>query len=64
VFAALPPARQEKCLTQEPPLETAASATPAPGRRAAPAAPTDQQFACFYPDGELDADMLVVHETT
>ena len=63
VFAALPPARQEKCLTQEPPLETAASATPAPGRRAAPAAPTDQQFACFYPDGELDADMLVVHET-
>jgi peptide/nickel transport system ATP-binding protein len=63
VFAALPPARQEKCLTQEPPLETAAPA-PANGRRAAPAAPTDQQFACFYPDGELDADMLVVHETT
>ena len=64
VFAALPPARQEKCLTQEPPLETAASDTPAPGRRAATPAPTDQQFACFYPDGELDADMLVVHETT
>lgn len=50
VFAALPPARQEKCLTLEPPLEAAASAT-------------DQQFACFYPDGELDEDMLVVHET-
>jgi peptide/nickel transport system ATP-binding protein len=50
VFAALPPAKQEKCLTLEPPLETAASAT-------------DQQFACFFPDGELDEDMLVVHET-
>jgi len=59
VFAALPPARQEKCLTQEPSLETAQVNSPA-----APAAPTDQQFACFYPDGELDADMLVVHETT
>ena len=59
VFAALPPARQEKCLTQEPSLETAKAPAPA-----ASAAPTDQQFACFYPDGELDADMLVVHETT
>jgi len=59
VFAALPPARQEKCLTQEPSLETAKAPAPA-----ASATPTDQQFACFYPDGELDADMLVVHETT
>ncbi|MDJ0354186.1 ABC transporter ATP-binding protein [Pseudarthrobacter sp. PH31-O2] len=72
VFAALPPAKQEKCLTLEPALATvvpaadagrhgmpAATATPA-----AAAAPTDQQFACFYPDGDLDADMLVVHETT
>jgi len=50
VFAALPPAKQEKCLTLEPPLEAAASAT-------------DQQFACFFPDGELDEDMLVVHES-
>jgi peptide/nickel transport system ATP-binding protein len=58
VFAALPPARQEKCLTLEPALENTAAA----GRRDAPAAPTDQQFACFYPDGELDADMLVVRE--
>ncbi|WP_457947102.1 dipeptide ABC transporter ATP-binding protein [Pseudarthrobacter sp. alpha12b] len=49
VFAALPPAKQEKCLSLEPPLEPAASAT-------------DQQFACFFPDGELDEDMLVVHE--
>ncbi|UKA71042.1 ABC transporter ATP-binding protein [Arthrobacter sp. FW306-06-A] len=49
VFAALPPAKQEKCLTLEPPLEAAASAT-------------DQRFACFFPDGELDEDMLVVHE--
>ncbi len=72
VFAALPPAKQEKCLTLEPGLATV-TASPdtvragdpaATGRRAAPAAPTDQQFACFYPDGELDADMLVVHETT
>jgi peptide/nickel transport system ATP-binding protein len=47
VFAALPPARQEKCLALEPTLEPAA---------------VDQQFACFYPDGELDADMVVVHE--
>jgi len=68
VFAALPPAKQEKCLTLEPPLEAAAA--PATGHAAgsprtdAPAsAPTDQQFACFYPDGELDADMLVVHES-
>lgn len=51
VFAALPAAKQEKCLTLEPPLEPFAS----------PAA--EQQFACFYPDGELDTDMLVVHET-
>ncbi|MBT2567464.1 ABC transporter ATP-binding protein [Arthrobacter sp. ISL-85] len=50
VFAALPPAKQEKCRTLEPPLEAAT------GSR-------DQQFACFYPDGELDEDMLVVHET-
>ncbi|QDY89810.1 ABC transporter ATP-binding protein [Arthrobacter sp. UKPF54-2] len=59
VFAALPAAKQEKCLTLEPALETVKAPSPA-----APAAPTDQQFACFYPDGELDADMLVVHETT
>ena len=75
VFAALPAAKQEKCLTQEPGLLTvtdslAAAGAGAPGhpaatgRRAAPGAPTDQQFACFYPDGELVADMLVVHETT
>ncbi|MCU1548725.1 MAG: oligopeptide/dipeptide transporter, ATPase subunit [Arthrobacter sp.] len=50
VFAALPAAKQEKCLTVEPPLETAA--------------PRDQQYACFYPDGGLDAELLVVHETT
>ncbi|MDQ1623214.1 MAG: glutathione transport system ATP-binding protein, partial [Actinomycetota bacterium] len=51
VFAALPPAKQEKCLTVEPALETGG-------------APRDQQFACFYPDGELDAELLVVHETS
>ena len=74
VFAALPAAKQEKCLTQEPGLLTVTNSLEAvgagaghpadTGRRAAAAAPTDQQFACFYPDGELDADMLVVHETT
>ncbi|HSO92435.1 MAG TPA: ABC transporter ATP-binding protein, partial [Arthrobacter sp.] len=76
VFAALPAGKQEKCLTQEPGLVAVTTALEAvgtgqaPGRvaaaglPAAPAAPTDQQFACFYPDGELDADMLVVHETT
>ncbi|MDQ0754843.1 ABC transporter ATP-binding protein [Arthrobacter sp. B3I4] len=79
VFAALPAAKQEKCLTLEPLLETAAplpgTAAPlleaaaasaaATGRPAdaTPSASTDQQFACFYPDGELDADMLVVHES-
>ncbi|XAS67304.1 ABC transporter ATP-binding protein [Micrococcaceae bacterium Sec5.7] len=48
VFAALPAAMQEKCLTVEPPLEAVGT--------------TDQQFACFFPDGQLDEDMLVVHE--
>ncbi|MEC5180464.1 ABC transporter ATP-binding protein [Arthrobacter sp. CG_A4] len=57
VFAALPPVKQEKCLTLEPGLEMAAAPASAPAR-------TDQHFACFYPDGELDADMLVVHETS
>jgi peptide/nickel transport system ATP-binding protein len=56
IFAALPAAKQEKCLTLEPPLEREpeqAVAGPGP----------DQQFACFWPDGELDAEQLVVHET-
>lgn len=51
VFAALPGAKQEKCRTLEPPLEPVSAQVSA-----------DQQFACFYPDGELDADMLVVRE--
>ncbi|HEX9089388.1 MAG TPA: ABC transporter ATP-binding protein, partial [Arthrobacter sp.] len=71
VFAALPPAKQEKCLTLEPglatvtaPLETVGAGRPGPpAATVTTAAPIDQQFACFYPDGELDADMLVVHET-
>jgi peptide/nickel transport system ATP-binding protein len=61
VFAALPAAQQEKCLTLEPPLEPEPErpgAVPASGSPAAP----DQQFACFYPDGELAADLLVVHD--
>ncbi|MDN4643197.1 ABC transporter ATP-binding protein [Arthrobacter sp. PsM3] len=61
VFVALPPAKQEKCLSLEPGLATVAETTGA--GHPFPAAPIDQQFACFYPDGELDADMLVVHET-
>ncbi len=65
VFAALPPAKQEKCLTLEPPLEPAAPAPdPARPAGAAPSAPTDQHFACFYPDGELGADLLSVHATS
>jgi peptide/nickel transport system ATP-binding protein len=60
VFAALPPAKQEKCLTVEPKLEAVAVSAGVPAAAGFP----DQQFACFYPDGELDADMLVVHEPT
>jgi peptide/nickel transport system ATP-binding protein len=60
VFAALPAAKQEKCLTLEPPLEPVLE-QPVAGTAASGAAP-DQQFACFYPDGELAADLLVVHE--
>ena len=63
VFAALPAAKQEKCLTLEPPLEPEQpAAVPASGSPAAPGAAPDQQFACFYPDGELAADLLVVHD--
>lgn len=63
VFAALPKAKQEKCLTLEPPLEPV---TPSPAAQALAADPLpalDQRFACFFPDGELDEDMLVVHES-
>ncbi|MBO1269529.1 ABC transporter ATP-binding protein [Arthrobacter cavernae] len=51
VFAALPEAKKEKCLTFEPPLTPEGNASEG----------DDQEFACFFPDGELDADMLVVH---
>ncbi|MEV7633761.1 ABC transporter ATP-binding protein [Microbacterium sp. NPDC089318] len=61
VFAALPAAKQEKCLTLEPPLEAVAPSQAA--RSLQPEAPAlDQQFACFFPDGELDDDMLVTHD--
>jgi peptide/nickel transport system ATP-binding protein len=62
VFAALPPAKQEKCLTLEPPLEAAAPSTAVQVLQQDPVPAPDQQFACFYPDGEIDEDMLVVHE--
>ncbi|MCU1518982.1 MAG: peptide transporter ATP-binding protein [Pseudarthrobacter sp.] len=63
VFAALPAAKQEKCLTIEPPLESVPVSAAAEALESGPVAVPDQQFACFFPDGELDEDMLVVHET-
>ena len=62
VFAALPAAKQEKCLTLEPPLEAVTASVGGAGVGAASAWRPDQQFACFFPDGEIDADMLVVHD--
>ncbi|WP_258803951.1 ABC transporter ATP-binding protein [Pseudarthrobacter sp. NS4] len=63
VFAALPAAKQEKCLTLEPPLELAAPSPAVQALEAAPVPSPDQRFACFFPDGELDDDMLVVHDS-
>jgi peptide/nickel transport system ATP-binding protein len=63
VFAALPAAKQEKCLTLEPPLESVHAPAAAQALEAGPQPPLDQQFACFFPNGELDEDMLVVRET-
>ena len=63
VFAALPASKQEKCLNLEPPLEAVRPSPAVHILEAGPTAPLDQQFACFFPDGELDDDMLVVHET-
>ncbi|MDP5226810.1 MULTISPECIES: ABC transporter ATP-binding protein [Arthrobacter] len=48
IFAALPEEKRSTCLDLEPPLESGG---------------TDHRFACFFPDRELDADMLVQHET-
>jgi peptide/nickel transport system ATP-binding protein len=62
VFAALPPVKQEKCLTLEPPLEAVAPSAAAQALAAHALPAVDQRFACFFPDGELDEDMLVVHE--
>lgn len=63
VFAALPPVKQEKCLTLEPPLEAVQPSPAVQVLETGPFPPLDQQYACFFPDGELDEDMLVVHET-
>ncbi|MDR6416792.1 ABC transporter ATP-binding protein [Pseudarthrobacter sulfonivorans] len=63
VFAALPAVKQERCLTLEPPLEAVRQSPAVQALEAGPPASLDQQFACFFPDGELDEDMLVVHET-
>ena len=62
VFAALPAAKKEKCLTLEPPLEPVTPSAAAQALAAGPLPALDQRFACFFPDGELDEDMLVVHE--
>ncbi|HET7780821.1 MAG TPA: ABC transporter ATP-binding protein [Arthrobacter sp.] len=62
VFAALPAAKQEKCLTLEPPLELVPPSPAAQALAAHPLPALDQRFACFFPDGELDEDMLVVHD--
>lgn len=62
VFAALPAAKKEKCLTLEPPLEAVAPSAAAQVLAANPLPVLDQRFACFFPDGELDEDMLVVHD--
>jgi peptide/nickel transport system ATP-binding protein len=62
VFAALPAAKREKCLTLEPPLEPVAPSAAAQALAAGPLPALDQRFACFFPDGELDEDMLVVHD--
>ncbi len=63
VFAALPAVKQERCLTLEPPLEAVRPSPAVQTLEAGPPVSLDQQFACFFPDGELDEDMLVVHET-
>jgi peptide/nickel transport system ATP-binding protein len=63
VFAALPATKQEKCLTLEPPLEPVAPSAAAQALAAHPLPALDQRFACFFPDGELDEDMLVVHDS-
>ncbi|ADX74926.1 oligopeptide/dipeptide ABC transporter, ATP-binding protein [Pseudarthrobacter phenanthrenivorans Sphe3] len=62
IFAALPPAKQDKCLSLEPPLEPVAPSAAAQALEAHPLPAPDQRFACFFPDGELDEDMLVVHD--
>ncbi|TLM83983.1 ABC transporter ATP-binding protein [Pseudarthrobacter sp. NamE2] len=62
VYAALPPAKQEKCRTLEPPLEAVAPSAAARALEAGPVSVPDQRFACFFPDGELEEDMLVVQD--
>lgn len=62
VFAALPAAKQEQCLTLEPLLEAVQPSPAVKVLEAGPVPALDQQFACFFPDGELEEDMLIVHE--
>jgi peptide/nickel transport system ATP-binding protein len=61
IYAALPAAKQERCRTLEPPLEPVGPTAAVQALEAKPASPADQRFACFFPDGEIDDDMLVVH---
>jgi peptide/nickel transport system ATP-binding protein len=44
-------------------LDQAQDAAARRGLAAAGDLPQDQQFACFFPDGELDADLLVVRDS-
>lgn len=62
IFAALPPAKQDQCLNLEPPLEPVRPSAAVEALEAGPLPMPDQRFACFFPDGELDDDMLVVHD--
>ncbi|HET7138748.1 MAG TPA: ABC transporter ATP-binding protein [Arthrobacter sp.] len=62
VFAALPAAKQEHCLTLEPPLEGVRPSAAVQALEAGPGPDLDQQFACFFPDGELEQDMVVVND--
>ncbi|MFD5278168.1 dipeptide ABC transporter ATP-binding protein [Pseudarthrobacter sp. NPDC058362] len=61
IYAALPAAKQEQCRTLEPPLEPAGSSAAAQALEGTPESRVDQRFACFFPDGEIDGDMLVSH---
>ncbi|MDJ0321055.1 ABC transporter ATP-binding protein [Pseudarthrobacter sp. PS3-L1] len=61
VYAALPEAKKQKCLTEEPPLEMISASRAAAQLEAETSTALDQRFACFFPDGDLDQSSLVSH---